>query len=771
MSTDNRTERFAEMVIKWRWFVLATTFLVIALAGYGVQFLTMNSDYRVFFSKENPQLEAFDALQKKYTKDDNVFIAIEPGDNDVFSRETLSAIERLTEQAWTVPFAMRVDAVTNFQHMRAEGDDIFVEDLVEEAQNKSDSELQIIKQYAMQEPLLIDRLISERADIVGLNITLKFPGEKVGEELAATNAVRDLVAEFEQDDPDVQVYVSGMAMLFGAFNEAMERDMGNLMPMMFLVILIILVFTTRSISATLGSFLIVFLSIIAGMGAAGWYGIQFTAPIASAPTMIMTLAIADSIHILVTMLQSMRRGIAKREAIIESLKMNLVPVIITSVTTAIGFLSMNFSEVPPFRDLGNLTATGIMAACLFSITTLPALISILPVKVRLKASPTEDNRFIVNLGEFVIANRKKLLGVAAVLALGMPFLIGQNELNDEMIKYLDKTIQFRQDTDYVSERLTGIYTIEYSLSSGESGGVTNPQYLRTLEEFTYWFERQEHVIHVNSFSEVIKRINKSMHGDSLAYYNIPDARSQAAQFLLLYEMSLPYGLDLNNQINVNKSETRFVVTVDNMPSEALIALTEAGEQWLRQNAPAHMLSHGVSMPIVFAHLVRRQINSMLVGSVIALLLISAILTLVFRSFKFGLLSLIPNLAPIAFGFGIWGITKGQINGGLAIVFGMTMGIIVDDTVHFMSKYLYALRTENKNPKDAVRYAFSNVGRALIITSLVLFSGFIVLSQSSFGLFFDMARLTAITIVLALVIDIFVLPPLLILASSSRKKLQ
>ena len=174
----------------------------------------------------------------------------------------------------------------------------------------------------------------------------------------------------------------------------------------------------------------------------------------------------------------------------------------------------------------------------------------------------------------------------------------------ELLKFFDKTVQFRTDTDFISENLTGIYNIEYSLGAGEADGISNPEYLNKLDEFDIWFRQQKEVTHVNSFSETMKRVNKSMHGDDPDYYKVPGAKDEAAQYLLLYEMSLPYGLDLNNQINVDKSETRFTVTLKNISSNEMMALAERSENWLRDNAPEHMFSYGISTALMFSHITK-----------------------------------------------------------------------------------------------------------------------------------------------------------------------
>lgn len=759
-SKPNLVVAYTRWIIKWRWAVIVASLALTFLAASGARFLMFDSNYRAFFSKENPQLQAFEALQDIYTKNDNILFVLAPRDNDVFTGTTLAAVEKLTDAAWKIPYAMRVDAVTNFQHTWSEEDDLIVEDLVDGAAEASPEALAAAREVALAEPLLANRIVSDQAHVTGINVTLQFPGKDPGEVTEAVAYARELVEDVRRENPDIDVYVSGMAMLNNAFSEAGIKDMQTLIPIMYIGMFLVMMLLLRSISSVIATLLVIGLSTAAAMGLAGWAGIKLTPPSATAPTMIMTMAVADSIHILISMLGEMRRGMAKREAIVESLRINMQPVFLTSLTTVIGFLSMNFSDAPPFRDLGNITATGVVAAFIFSVTFLPAMIAILPVRVR--PGEMAKNTLIDRLAELVIRRRKMLtwssLGVVLVLGAFVP----TNELNDQFVEYFDERVQFRNDSDFMMENLTGVYQVEFSLDAGESNGISKPEYLKTLSAFTDWYREQPNVVQVTSFTDIMKRLNMNLHGDDPAMYKLPDERDLAAQYLLLYEMSLPFGLDLNNQVNVDKSATRFTATLANVSSREIREAAHSGEEWLQANAPAYMggaLGSGSS--VMFSYISERNIRSMLGGTTLALVLISLSLIFALRSFKFGALSLIPNLIPAILGFGLWGIVVGQVGLALSVVVGMTLGIVVDDTVHFLSKYLRARREKELDPPDAVRYAFSSVGLALVVTTLILVAGFLVLSQSTFELNAGMGQLTAITIAFALLADFLLLPPILL----------
>ncbi len=762
------TRAYALFILRFKWLIVLASLLAVAAMGYGAQFLTFTNDYRVFFSKENPQLLAFENLQDTYSKNDNVMMVLVPDDGNVFTEKTLKAVTWLTDRAWQTPYSTRVDSISNFQYTYAEGDDLIVEDLVFADEELDQDRLAQVREIAVNEPLLVNRLVSPSGHVTGVNVTIELKGEDLTRENPqVVEFIRNLRAEFEQEFPHIDVRLTGIIMMNNAFPEASQYDMQNLVPFMFLVFIIVLFFWVKGLSGTLSTFFVIVFSIVGAMGLAGWIGIALTPPSFSAIMIIPTMSIAHSVHILMNFLIAMHHGETKQEAMIDSLRINMQPVFLTTITTCIGFLSLNFSDAPPFRDLGNIVAMGVVIAWLLSITFLPAMMMILPVKQ--KTMETRSSRMMVALAEFVIARRKVLLIVMGLSIATLISFVPSNELNDEFTKYFSPDIEFRRDADFASDNLSGLYLVDYSLESGEAGGVSDPEFIDRVEAFANWFREQPEVIHVNVLTDIFKRLNRNMHGDDDGWYRLPEERDLAAQYLLLYEMSLPYGLDLNNQINVDKSSTRMTVMLYNTSTTAVLGLEQRAQEWLQNNAPESMQNEAASPTIMFSHIGFRNIRAMLTGTTIALVLISLILIFALRSLRIGLISLVPNLIPAGMAFGLWAVTVGQVGLALSVVTGMTLGIVVDDTVHFLSKYLRARREKGLNAQDATRYAFRTVGLALVATSVVLAFGFMVLTQSAFTLNSDMGLMTAVTIIFALVADFLLLPPLLMALDKKEMK--
>ncbi len=757
-------------VIRFRFLVallVIAAFLGIASGGRFVGFTT---DYRYFFDDQNPNLVDFERIQNTYSAPDTLMWVLQAPEGPATTPRMLQLIGELTEAAWQAPYSTRVDSLTNFQHTTAAGDDIFVRDLVEDPANASEADAQRVLDIAWSEPALNLRLISADGRTTAVVATLAMPKEQdaeTPEELEETRQAvasgaafgRQVQAEFRERYPEIRIELTGTVMLSNAFSESARSDLTTLIPIMIALLAFMIFILTRSIMAVVASLMVVLLSAAAALGTAGWLGIPLSPPSASTPTVILTVAVADSIHILVTTLVRMHRGEAKHDALIESMRINWTPVFLTSVTTAIGFASLNFADAQPFRDLGTLAAIGTMYAWFLSVTLLPALMAIFPVRAH--AVVDRQSRFWERFGETVISLRVPLTVALVAAVIFLASLLPTIRFDDKFVDYFDARIDFRTASDFAADNLTGVYQINYSVEAADSGGIQDPDYLRRLEEFAVWYREQPEAVHVAVFTDVIKRVNRSMHQDDETYYRVPEARDEAAQYVLLYEFSLPYGLDLNDQINVDKSASRMVVTLDDLSTDEFTALRARADEWIRDNLPEFMYARPAGQFVMFAYIGRSNFDQMRVGTAIALLLISSILMVALRNIRLGLISIIPNVTPPLVAFGIYAIFLNSVGFWASFVVATALGLIVDATVHFLSKYQRARLEQGADAEDAVRYAFSTVGAPLWVSTIVLVSGFSVLAFSYFKVNAMLGLMVASTIGTALILDFLLLPALLI----------
>ena len=759
-------DRYIDAVLRRRWLTALLALAVMLAVASGASLLTFSNDHRDLFSEDNPQLVAFDALENTYSKSTAALIAVAPREGTVFTRAALAAIEELTEAAWRTPRSIRVNSLTNHNHSEAEGDDLLVAPLVEDAQSLTDADIARVRRIALETPELAGRLVSRDGRVGALAITFALPEDSSTALAEVTDGVAAMLDKARDRHPDMRYYVTGDISLSRALADAAENDIENLFPIVFLVILVVTALLLRSALATLAIVATLLFTVGTTMGFAGWIGTVLTPVDGSVPVIVITIAVAHSIHIAATALSGLRRGMDRREAVAESLRINAWPVFLSTVTTIVGFLSLNTSDSPPFRMLGNLMAFGVLCTFVYSMTLLPALLAILPLRTR-QAGAGSSN-FFDRFGAFVVARRTLLLVSTALLAAVMAAGVARIEFTENWTRYLDESYEFRRDTDFVLANLTGLETWEYSLRAGREGGITDPDYLRKVDAFAGWLRKQPEVSHVQAFPDIMKRLNRNMHGDDPAHYRLPDNPDLAAQYLLLFELSLPAGSDLNDRIDVAKSATRLTATArGSLSAKDQRGLDARSQAWLRANAP-QLATEATGISMVTAYLSQRNINSLLIGMTIAMGLISLILLWVFKSVRLGLVSLAPNFVPLIVGFGVWGYFVGSIGLGGAVTAVFAFGIIVDDTIHFLSEYRRS-RGEGLAAPEAVRSAFRTVGRALWTTTAALTAGFLVLAGSGFESSWTLGAMTSIIIAFALLADFLLLPPLLMAFDRTKEQ--
>ena len=751
-------DRFSELVVARRWLVILAAVVAVLALAYGGRFLSFRADTREFFSQDNPLVVALEAHENTYTKDDHLMFVLAPKDGNVFTREVLAAVEELTEASWQIPYSSRINSLTNFQQIEAEGDDLRVFPLVEDASSLSEGDIERIRQIALASPQLSGRLLSEDGAVTAVFAALPSkPSGDIETALQIATYARELGVAFEERHPLIDLHVTGSVMFDAAFVEVPQREMQYMVPLMLLLLLLAVGLGLRSLWGAISTLLVILMSVVAALGAIGWAGVVLKAGNMSAIIVIMTLSVAHCVHVISTMQLVRRDGATRHRSITDSLRINMSPMFITSATTAIGFLSLNFSDSPPFRMLGNITATGVMIALVLSLTFLPAFLALTPS--RIIPGQARSRLVMEAFAEFLIAHRRRVFLATAAVITVLVIGIERITLDDNFNTYFGERFEVRKAGDFAESNLIGSNYLAYSLPAGGSNAIAEPAYLAGLEKLAIWFRRQPEVKHVSTFSDIMKMLNQKLNGDNPEQYRVPQNRETAAQYLLLYELSLPQGFDLNDRVDIAKSSTRFTVSVKNISSIELQELAGRAQAWMSANTPS-LRSPATGITIVYANLAERNIRAMLLGTIIALTLISFVLIFALRSLKMGLISLVPNLIPAAIAFGMWGYINGEVGLAISVVMTMTLGIVVDDTVHFLSKYLRARREHHMSSSMACLFAFGTVGPALWITSLALFAGFCVLGLSGFKLNSEMGLLNATVIAVALLADFLFLPPLL-----------
>ena len=748
----------AEWSLKWRWMLIPLTVLLVIAISYGASTLRFAGDYRVFFGPDNPDFIANEQAQGTFGKPDNVAFVVIPESGNVYSDETLRAVHRLTSLSWTLPYVSRVDSLTNFQNTTGSENDLVVEDLLWSTDELSPDRIAYIEQVATSEPLLNGFVVSRDGEATIVNAVVQLPSDVQSAASTVAIEARAVRDEIVEAFPGHEIHITGVASLSAAFEEAGVRDSSTLIPLVYAFILVVMFLALRSVSAVFASLSVIALSTLVGVGIGGWSGVELTPISLSAPTIILTIAVADAIHLISGIRTKMRDGMDKRSAIIASTGLNFTPIMITSVTTIVGFLTLNFSDSPPFHHLGNMSAAGIFAAWILSVTFLPALLSVLPVKFKAAKEGADRVELTDRIAELVIKRPREILAGTLVFCLASAAMIPTMTLNDQWSGYFDESLEFRQAID-AADPYFGSDQVEFVLDPGEPGAVVNPDFLRTVDEFAQWLRtRDGEVAHVFALSDIMKRVNRNLNADDPAFYQIPDDQTLASQYLLVYELSLPRGLDLNDRVDIDRQSTRVTASMRDISTEETKAFLSDAEAWWAQNGNGFGFT-ATGSKVLFSFVAERNIEAMFEGAAYLILAIFLILAVSFRSAVLGAISILPNALPILTTFGVWALLVGTVGFSVAAVGAVAVGLVVDFTVHFLSKFLRARRQDAQSIEDSVRYAFRTAGAAIFVTTVILAAGFAVLVTSSFKLNADLGLLTALSVIFAMLINFLLLPSL------------
>jgi len=758
----------ADLVIRRRILLIIFGFIIAICFAVGMGNLKFETDGRVFFDENNPDRIALDKFEAEYSKDDSMIMIISPKDEKIFTQETLNFIGQLTADSWLLPYVRTVNSLTNFQSSYSENDDLIVSDLIPDIENISSQDIKKAKFAADNRIELKNQFVNANHSISQVNVLFRLPGlNPVVEIPFVMEEVNELIKKYKDLNPNIDIKLAGLVPTNAQFAKSAQDDGSTLTPLMILATLLAVAILLRAAVGVGLVFIIIILCSLVSMGSLGWSGNLINNATVIAPLMVMTLTVASAVHVLSSVRQTMLITDDKKEWARRAIIDHGPAITVACLTTAIGFFSLNFSISPPFRQLGTIVGIGMFACLFYTLTMLPALITLLPYKKQ--TSQAYMDKVMSNLAEFVIAQKNILMISTTAVIVFLGFGITQLKLEDDFLRYFDTKYELRQATDYYENNVGGLNALEYNIRTQSESGINDIDYLNKVDQLIAYMRAQPEISSVRGYTDVLKRLNQNMNGDDESYYKIPDTNIEAAQYLFLYELSLAYGLDLTDQINIDKSGLRLTAYVPNTTSSAFLNLDLRIQNWMAENAP-ELNTPATGQSVVYNKISSRDAPAMLKGTGYALIGISFIILLVLRNIKYGIISLIPNLLPAVMAFGLWGYSVGSVTLAVSIVVAMTLGIVVDDSVHFMLKYAKA-RKKGLSPEDSVRDSFKNVGMALTVTSIGLVIGFSILAQSGFAVNKDMAMLTAITIGFALFVDYLLLPPILMAVDKFKLRRQ
>ena len=733
----------------------------VALCATGLPRITINADTRVFFSTENENRQAHDLFEKRFSGATNLFIVLHTADGDIFTPERLEVLRTLTEDSWKLPYVTRVESVTNAAHLSSDETGIIITEMIEAVGLE---DIKATQARVMADDLLVGRLISPDLKTTGINITVQYPVSSTTETSEIIRSAKEMVSLAKASEAGIEAWYGGRVASSYAFSSASKKDLTTLIPFCFVFLIGLLIYLIRSVKAALALFITPALATLSALGIFGWKGVQLNAATAQIPIIIVALGVASLSHLVLSARNYQRKGASPKDATQQAFKSDCFPIALTLSTTAVGFATLMSADAPPFRDVGGIVSVGAVICLGLGLTLLPALLS------KITFRQTSSHPFLAIILRFsadtVLARKRTLLCCLPLVALFALTGLSRITIDDIFPHYFDHSFEFRRHAELIQNNLTGLEVVEFDVGSDDESAVYSEAFVSKLQAFEDWLRNRDKVHHVSSILEVYKRLNQHMTDGMPASHVTPKDPELLAQYVLLYEMSLPYGQDINNALTIDKSRTRVTAIMRRASTNEVRELKESADAWLNQTAPTNISGNGTGLSVMFAYLSSLNIRSMIGGTVIALILISVILMGAFRNIRDGVISLVPNLLPGAIAFGFWGYFVGEVGVAVSVVGALTLGIIVDDTVHTMWRYREARRS-GKSSADSVRSMFATAGEPILISTIVLLAGFMTLKFSGFHITSSTGALASMIIFIALIADWFLLPPLLMAIDKTK----
>jgi len=740
--------------------------LLIAALGPGIGHLRAEFSYRVWFEEGDPLLEAFDDFERTFGNDQSVILLVN-SPSGIFDVESATLLRELTDRMWTAPDVIRVDSLANFNWVhseRIEDDDeeeeLVVMPLIPDDGSLDQAVLDARKKVALEHELIPGYLVGTSATTAVLYARLQPKLDGVADFAVLIDGVDAILDEF-RGRGDHQFYITGSPMVAYSFRQAAQSDARTLLPIVAGLVLFCLAWALRRVSGVLLTVLVLAGTAAATLGAAGFLDRPINNLTASVPQFLIAIAIATGVHVLKRFDQFFEPGVSRAEAVRLSLLANLQPTLMTSVTTAIGFFSFAGASVVPVRDLGVISGIGTLVSWTLTYLLTGALLVLLPLKAR----KIGRRHWHWGLGAArVLARRKGWIIAGFLLVTGAAISIAvQLRVDSDYFAYFADEAPLNVATQRLETDVGGGLAVEMVISTGEKGGIKDPEFLRKVDVFADWLRTQDFVTSAVSVVDLIKATHRSLFADDPKQYRVPDTRAAVAETYLSYTLSLPQGMDLNDRVSVDESSIRLTSLWRLHNSLAVLPELE------RIEARARAL--GLDVVSTGKNLLLLQMNPYVVDTfitsvLIALITVSILLMIVLRSVKLGLVAMIPNMIPLLFGAALIAAMGQTLDIGTIVAFGVCLGIAVDDTVHFLSHYDESRRSGH-SPLQAVARIFDHTMPALVTTTVTLVIAFGVFAFSSFVPNRLFGMLVAFILIVALTTDAFLLPALLLRRDAGR----
>ncbi|WP_028580551.1 efflux RND transporter permease subunit [Desulfogranum japonicum] len=772
--------------------------LVLALTGgLAAQLPKLAIDTRdeVFFRDTDPALIAYNQFKQQFGQDELFIIALRPENGmDTAFFQTLYNLHHELEQ--TVPYLDDITSLVNGRVVWAEGDTLHVDDIFE-TPPQTEAEVQEIKKRIAHYPMFANYLISGDGTLASIIIKTVAYQEEASDDLLAgfaedesfpqgdggsplsnaqnmevTRAIKNVVSKYQQ--PGLTTYLAGSPAVVSALQIGIEKDLGMILPLSMLLIIFSLGLLYRRLSGVIYPLLIVFLSLVTTFGFMALAGFPITLVTEILPSFLLIVGVADAVHILTLFYLKYNECGEKQQAIIDAMGAAGLPVLMTSITTACGLLSFACSDVATIAQLGFVAPVGVFLAFFYTIVLLPVCIALFPIQRKTLKTGGADAHSPINAIFSWIARLTTRHAIPVALCFGLLFVGAlycalDVRFSHNISTWFPADSQIRMATDELDQVNGGSVKLEAVINTGKVNGLHDPDVQQRLDQTITDISTLEvegiRAGKVWGLPDVLKETNRALHNDHQRAYTVPQSQQLIAQELMLFESS--GSDDLEDFTDRNYQTARLSIMAPFEDSVLYLEYIDQVEQLLQERFPDADITITGKIKL-FVTIVTNALTSMIESYGIALVLISILMIIMAGRIRIGLLSMVANVGPIILVMGLMGIASIPIDLSSVLVGSLVLGIVVDDTIHFLHHFQRCYQ-QSADVEKAVHKTMQTTGRALFITSLVLCGGFYIYMIGTLNNNVRFGMITGTAIIFALAADFFLLPALLSIVYSRHKR--
>jgi predicted RND superfamily exporter protein len=745
-------DKIFSLIIKYPWLSLIISLLVSLPFLYFLPHIKTVENVDYFTLEGDPDIAYYENFKKVFGNDE--FFIISFKDKDIFTKANLSLIRDISTSLEEIDEVRKVISLSTVADTIGEEDYFLVQNFLHEIPEDKIA-LEQLKQKAIHNPLYRDSLISMDGSTTAIVVYTHDRPQDQAYRQRLINKTFDLLHEYDQSNKSF--HLVGWPLMNLRLSEYMEKDVSRFIPIVYLMISVVIFILFRNGKVALLSFLNVTLCLSCTMGFLAMIGATLNNVTSIIPPLIMALSLADTIHVFTHYLSNKTESGETKSALLKAVRDVYKPCLLTSITTIAGFLSLRLSNIPPIQEFALISSMGIVLAFIFSFLFLPALIVIFSPSPRNRGADTihliagilrKVMQVNIRYGNYVLIIGILLLVIAA-------FFTAQIKVETDLVKFFKRSLPLRQSLIFLENNLSGIETINISIKGDAKDIFKMPNNLLFIETLQKYIDSLPGIDTTNSFVDFIKDMNESFHNEDKSYYVVPESRELIAQYLLLYDSD-----DIDDYINSSFDHAQIIARTSRHSTRDLETIIQQIENFLKEEkTPAGLKARITGGAVLSAKISSNMVSGQIKSLSLAVIVISILMFIVFRSFSLGVVSMIPNIFPIILNFGIMGAVGIPLNTATSLIAAVAIGIAVDDTIHFLYNYRKERRGKRER-REAIQNTIWIKGKAMVTTSIILASGFGVLLLSSFSPTIQFGGLTALIMLSALAGDLLFLPAIL-----------